>query len=137
VDSVQAPQPVNVEIEYELAKSIKGLRLGIYLQTMRGEVVFTSFDTDEPKQYEKYATRPAGQYVSRTTIPGNTLNEGQYVLGVNASSFRVKRYFQDERALAFVVDAMGAPGMQWPEPRQGLVRPKLDWTIEQVEAVIA
>jgi hypothetical protein len=32
---------------------------------------------------------------------------------------------------------MGAPGMQWPEPRQGLVRPALVWRIEQVEAVKA
>ncbi len=89
------------------------------------------------EQYERYATRPAGHYVSRAEIPANTLNEGQYVLGLNASSFRVRRYFQDERALAFIVDTMGAPGMQWPEPRQGLVRPKLDWTIEQVEAIEA
>jgi lipopolysaccharide transport system ATP-binding protein len=65
------------------------------------------------------------------------LNEGQYVLGLNASSFRVKRFFHEERALAFVVDAMGAPGMQWPEPRQGLVRPALDWRIEQLEKVKA
>lgn len=129
-ETVQSPQPVDIEVEYELSQPIQGLRLGIYLQTMRGEVVFTSFDTDDPKDYEKYATRPAGHYVSRVTIPADTLNEGQYVLGLNASAFRVRRYFQDERALAFIVDAMGAPGMQWPEPRQGLVRPKLDWTIE-------
>jgi hypothetical protein len=30
---------------------------------------------------------------------------------------------------------MGAPGMQWPEPRQGFIRPQLDWRIEQLEAV--
>ncbi len=133
-ETVQSPQPVEVEVEYELSQPIQGLRLGVYLQTMRGEVVFTSFDTDDPKDYEKYATRPAGHYVSRVTIPADTLNEGQYVLGLNASSFRVRRYFQDERALAFIVDALGAPGMQWPEPRQGLVRPKLNWTIEHAGA---
>jgi lipopolysaccharide transport system ATP-binding protein len=97
--------------------------------------VLTSFDTDEPSQYERFATRPAGHYVSRAEFPANMLNEGQYVLGLNASSFRVRRYFQEERALAFSVDAMGAPGMQWPEPRQGFIRPQLDWRIEQVEAV--
>ncbi|MCW5875569.1 MAG: ABC transporter ATP-binding protein [Anaerolineales bacterium] len=130
VDTVQSPQPVEIEVEYELSQPVQGLRLGIYLQTMRGEVVFTSFDTDDPQQYEKYATRPAGHYFSRVTIPADTLNEGQYMLGLNASSFRVRRYFHDERALAFMVDGMGAPGTQWPEPRQGLVRPKLDWVIE-------
>jgi lipopolysaccharide transport system ATP-binding protein len=107
------------------------------MQTIRGEIVFTSFDTDEPKQYDKYATRPAGRYLSRSLLPAHFLNEGQYVLGINASSFRVRRYFQEERALAFTVDAMGAPGMQWPEPRQGLVRPLLEWKIEAIDAVKA
>ena len=75
-------------------------------------------------------TRPAGRYISRCTIPADFLNEGRFVIGVNASSYRVRRYFQDEKALTFTVDAIGAPGMQWPEPRMGAVRPRLDWQIE-------
>lgn len=133
LETTQSRQPLEVEIEYELEQPIQGLRVGLYLQSIRGEVILTSFDTDEAAQYEKYAIRPAGRYVSRAVIPANFLNEGQYLLGVNASSFRVRRYFSDERALAFMVDAMGAPGMQWPEPRQGFVRPQLDWRIEQLE----
>lgn len=136
-DSVQSRQSLQIEIEYELEQPIQGLRVGVYLQTIRGETIFTSFDTDEPKQYNKFATRAAGHYLSRAILPANFLNEGQYVLGINASSFRVRRYFQEERALAFMVDAMGAPGMQWPEPRQGLVRPLLEWEIEQIEVVKA
>ncbi len=132
-DSVQSRQPLEIEIEYELDKPIQGLRVGIYLQTIRGETIFTSFDTDEPKQYDKFAVRPEGHYLSRTELPAHFLNEGQYVLGINASSFRIRRYFQEERALAFMVDAMGAPGMQWPEPRQGIVRPMLEWKIEKIE----
>lgn len=135
VEAVQSRQPLEIEVEYELVKPIKGLRVGVYLQTVRGETVFTSFDTDELEQYDKYAIRSAGHYISRTQLPAHFLNEGQYVLGINASSFRVRRYFQEERALAFTVDAIGAPGMQWPEPRQGPVRPMLAWVIEQIEAV--
>ena len=74
--------------------------------------------------------RPAGHYLSRCTIPADFLNEGRFVIGVNASSYRVRRYFQDEKALTFTVDAIGAPGMQWPEPRMGAIRPRLDWQIE-------
>lgn len=133
VETVIARQPLEIEIEYELSAPLQGLRVGVYMQTIRGEVVFTSFDTDEPRQYDKYATRAAGHYLSRAELPANFLNEGQYILGLNASSFNVRRFFQDERALAFSVDAMGAPGMQWPEQRQGLVRPLLDWRIELLE----
>jgi lipopolysaccharide transport system ATP-binding protein len=96
-------------------------------------MVFTSFDTDTPKLYDQYGTREAGTYLSRVVLPADLLNEGRYVVGVNASVFRVKRYFQDESALAFNVDASGAPGTQWPEVRQGSIRPRLDWNISRTD----
>lgn len=132
VDTLRSTEPIRVEIEYRLDQPITGLRVGIYLLTMRGEYVFTSFDLDDPEQFDQLGIRQAGHYISRCTIPANTLNEGRYVLAVNASAFRVKRYFWDDRALAFTVDATGAPGKQWPEPRMGPVRPALDWKIERL-----
>jgi len=123
---------LTLEMEYQLTAPITGLRVGIYLSTVRGEYVFTSFDVDDADRYEKHSTRRAGHYVSRCRLPGDILNEGRYILGVNASSFGVKRYFMDENALAFTVDPVGAPGIQWSEPRQGPLRPRLDWVIEEV-----
>lgn len=130
-DTVRSTEPLQVAIEYALEGPITGLRVGIYLMTMHGEYVFTSFDTDDPEQYERFSVRPAGRYTSACTLPANFLNEGRYVLGMNASSFRVRRYFQDEHALAFTVDAAGAPGTHWPEARLGPVRPHLSWRIER------
>jgi lipopolysaccharide transport system ATP-binding protein len=132
VDTIRSTEPFTLEVEYRLDEPISGLRVGIYLLTMRGEYVLTSFDTDDPEQFERLSTRPAGHYISRCTIPANTLNEGRYVLAVNASAYRIKRYFWDDHALAFTVDATGAPGKQWPEPRMGPIRPALDWSIETV-----
>ncbi|MBN2500663.1 MAG: ABC transporter ATP-binding protein [Anaerolineales bacterium] len=132
-DTMRSTEPITIEVEYDLDQPLQGLRVGVYLMTMRGEFVFTAFDTDSPEQYERFGTRPAGHYVSRCQVPPDFLNGGQYVLGMNASSFRVRRYFHDEQALAFTVDAMGAPGMQWTETRLGLVRPDLGWKIETVE----
>ncbi len=131
VDTVRSVEPIDIEIEYRLDAPITGLRVGMYLMTTHGEYIFTSFDTDDPRQFEHYRVRPAGHYISRCSIPADLLNEGRYVLGVNASSYRIRRYFQDEQALTFTVDATGAPGMQWPEPRLGPVRPRLDWQIEE------
>jgi lipopolysaccharide transport system ATP-binding protein len=130
VDTVRSVEPCTVELEYELQAPVTGLRIGIYLLSTRGEYIFTSFDTDEADRFEEMGTRPAGRYLSRCVIPADFLNEGRFVIGVNASSYRVRRYFQDEKALTFTVDAIGAPGMQWPEPRMGAVRPRLDWQIE-------
>jgi lipopolysaccharide transport system ATP-binding protein len=132
-DSVRSTEPVTLEIEYKLASAISGLRVGIYLMSARGEYIFTSFDTDQPALYEKYAVRAAGHYTSQCIIPADYLNEGRFIIGFNASSFRVRRYFQDEQALTFTVDAAGAPGTQWPEPRLGPNRPRLDWKIEAVQ----
>ncbi len=129
-DTVRSVENCSVEVEYELQAPITGLRIGVYLLSTRGEYIFTSFDTDEADRFEEMGTRPAGRYISRCAIPADFLNEGRFVIGVNASSYRVRRYFQDEKALTFTVDAIGAPGMQWPEPRMGAVRPRLDWQIE-------
>ncbi len=115
-----------------LGEPRRGLRVGIYLLTMRGEYVFTSFDTDDPAAYERWSERPAGHYVSRARIPGRLLNEGRYVLAVNASTFGHRTYFHEENALSFLVDATGAVGFQWPERRLGIIRPLLAWDIERV-----
>jgi len=119
-----------LEISYELTEDIKGLRVGMYLLSTRGEYIYTSFDTDDAGLYDQMLIRPRGKYISRCTIPADSLNEGRFVIGMNASSYRIKSYFHDEQALIFNVDASGAPGMQWVENRMGPMRPRLAWKIE-------
>jgi lipopolysaccharide transport system ATP-binding protein len=128
---VMASAPFQVAFEYELAQDITGLRVGLYLFTSRGEAVFTSFDTDDPKAFDEHGVRRAGRYVSRCTIPADILNEGRFVLGVNASSFRIRSYFTDENALSFNVDGTGSPGSHWAERRRGPLRPALQWEIAE------
>jgi lipopolysaccharide transport system ATP-binding protein len=132
VDTLRSTEPVTIEIEYELDAPITGLRVGLYLLSMRGEYIMTSFDTDDPTEFDRVSVRKEGRYISRCTLPADMLNEGRFMIAVNASTFRVKRYFQDEQALTFNIDAAGAPGMHWPEPRMGPIRPRLTWNIEAV-----
>jgi lipopolysaccharide transport system ATP-binding protein len=131
-EMLRSTEPATIEVEYQLKKAVQGLRVGIYLVTTRGEFILTSFDTDEPHRYEKHTIRIAGHYTSSCVIPKDFLNEGRFVVGVNASSYKIKRYFQDEQALVFNVNATNAPGMQWPENRLGPIRPRLEWRIEEV-----
>ncbi|HMV29068.1 MAG TPA: ABC transporter ATP-binding protein [Anaerolineales bacterium] len=133
VDTIRSTEKVTVEFEYKLSSPVTGLRVGLYISTMRGEYVFTSFDTDTPELYEKFDSRNAGHYISRAELPADIFNEGRYMVGVNASSFGVRRYFMDENALAFNVDISGAPGTQWGEPRVGPIRPRLNWKIEKID----
>jgi lipopolysaccharide transport system ATP-binding protein len=130
VEMVRSVEPFAVEMEYYLDAPLTGLRVGLYLNSTRGDQILTTFDTDDGSRYEKYTSRPAGHYFSRCEFPKDMLNDGRYVLGVNASSYRIRRYFMDEKALAFNVDTSGAPGKQWSEPRPGALRPRLQWKIE-------
>ncbi len=126
-----ATEPVTVEFEYQLLEDLTGLRVGLYLATSRGEPIFTSFDTDDPAAFRDHTLRRQGRYRSRCQIPGKWLNEGRYVVGVNASSFRIRSYFTDEHALTFSIDGTGAPGSHWPERRSGPLRPALEWEITE------
>ncbi|MCL4559653.1 MAG: ABC transporter ATP-binding protein [Chloroflexi bacterium] len=132
VDTIRSVEPASIEIEYCLDAPLTGLRVGFHLINSRGEHAFTSFDVDDPSQFEQMGMRPAGRYVSRCSLPVDFLNEGRFIVWMNASSYRIRRYFQDEQALTFTVDATGAPGMHWPEPRLGPVRPRLEWKVEAV-----
>ncbi|HLB63423.1 MAG TPA: ABC transporter ATP-binding protein [Anaerolineales bacterium] len=128
---VASAAPCAVEFEYALEADVTGLRVGLYLMTSQGEPLFASFDTDDRKAFERHTVRRAGRYLSCCQIPANLLNEGRFVLGVNASSYRIRSYFTEEHALTFTVDGTGAPGSQWPEPRVGPLRPALEWTITE------
>jgi len=133
VDRVTSTEMFQVEFEYELLQNITGLRVGIYLYSSRGETVLTSFDTDDPMRFEQLVERAAGRHISRCRFPGNFLNGGTFVLGVNASAFQIRSFFTDEHALTFIVDPTGAPGTHWAEPRRGPVRPALEWEVTEVE----
>ena len=61
-----------VEIEYDLAQPITGLRVGIYLH-QRGEYVFTSFDTDEPEKFEHLCLPPGWSLYQPLHHPGGYL----------------------------------------------------------------
>jgi len=131
-DHLLSVDPVTIEVEYQLEADITGLRIGIYLMTSRGEYIFTSFDTDDPEAFQARSSRKSGRYISRCTIPADTFNEGRFVIGINASSYMVKRFFGDERAMNFSINTTGAPGMHWVEIRHGPIRPRLDWRIEEI-----
>jgi len=131
VNTIRSTEDMTIELEYQLDEPVTGLRVGFYLMSARGEFIFTTFDTDEPQMYDRFSVREPGLYYSRCKIPADTFNEGRFVVGINASTYRIRRYFQDERAITFNIDPAGAPGMQWPEQRLGPTRPRLNWEIEK------
>jgi lipopolysaccharide transport system ATP-binding protein len=133
VDVVRSVESFFVEVEYHLTAATSGLRVGIRLQSIHGELILFSFDMDDLGLFESSSLRRPGHYLTRCEIPGDLLNEGRFVMGLSASAYRMKPYVEEEHVLTFTVDGAGAPGGQWAEHRAGLLRPRLKWQIEAIE----
>ncbi len=133
VGAVKPSETFEVEFEYELRKSVQpGFRAGIYLSTAQGELIFTSWDSDNNRERWNNS-REAGHYVSRCRVPANLLNEGDFLLGINAGVFNVKSFITDEYCLLLrVVPTDEAVGGHWVEKRAGFIRPKLEWELKKI-----
>ncbi len=100
----------------------------------RGECVFVSSSTN----YVTAGTEP-GTFEAECIVPGHLLNDGVYFVGVALTfthqSVHVSFYERD--ALSFVIrdpidETLNAGRSGYSGPMPGVVRPQLDWTIQQV-----
>jgi lipopolysaccharide transport system ATP-binding protein len=130
-DSVRSVEPMTVEFEYQIDSPIPGYALASISPPCAENSSSLHSTRMSPSNTRDIPIAKPGLY-QPLHDPADMLNEGRFVIGVNASSFKVRRYFQEESAVIFTVNPAGAPGMQWAEQRQGVVRPRLNWTIEEV-----
>lgn len=133
-DQLTNSEPFWIEIDYEVTEAERDLRVGIILSGGDGVLLFISFDADDPAQYAQ--RRPAGKYRSQCRIPEHWVNEGCFIVGINAGIFNVGRLFQDEHALMFNVTKTGGAGSHWAEASGGYLRPSLEWRIECLEQYV-
>lgn len=117
-----------IEIEYEVLQDIPFFTHGINLHNSSGTHIFSSHDSNS---YQKGKTVQRGVYLTKVWIPGNLLQEGDYLL-----SFAAMRYnpftvlFHEKDLLRLqVVDTMNQSArpedckLEFP----GVIRPKLFW----------
>ena len=122
-------EPVTVEVEYEILRYAEGLRIGVSLVTSEGSVLLSSKDLDElPEDY----ARQVGRYVSRCVLPPDFLNSGRFFVTVGSDFPMVQSHFRVDRALSFTVEPIGGVGMHIPDSRQGVLRMRLPWEVEQL-----
>jgi len=120
--SVDANEPLDIEIRYTLKKDLAPFRIKLRLTSLEG-IAFHSDDTTGNIPRE---SRHAGAYISSCRIPPNLLNAKRYslVIGADQPSIRILVPFFSALALD-VVDTSGQSryDRNWP----GAVRPLLDW----------
>ncbi len=124
VDAVRSTEPHHGRSGVRPGCADHGLRVGLYLTTARANTsgLRSIPMTRRSSKLIRYA-RPGGRSAA-CTIPPDFLNEGRYILGVNASAYRVRRYFQEEQALSSpwtrrmrrLAMAGAAPGPGAPAP---------------------
>jgi lipopolysaccharide transport system ATP-binding protein len=115
------------EIAYELYRAIKGVNVVYQVLNSRGEVVWSTFDTDR-NGYSDQSLREPGRYVSSCRVPGFLLRPGRYTLSIGAATAE-RRLEVHDNLLSFDVSAVG---FHFNENRQGAITPLLDWKVTRL-----
>jgi len=123
-------RPFKVEIAYELTNPIKSLSLICRVTDAKGNIIWTSWDTDTTDWMNR--VREAGQYVSVCEVPARCLRPGRYLL-TTAAYIMNKRFICDHQdVLAFDVSDVGYP---LAASRVGMITPLLEWKVKRNGAI--
>jgi lipopolysaccharide transport system ATP-binding protein len=133
-DRFDIGRPIRLAIEYTVVRPLANLRLSIQVLNEDGVVVFTSADQNCSAFSE--VPRSVGCYVSYCTIPGHFLNSGSYLVSAGADVPFVEVIFFEEMTIGFQVEPGGISD-RFAETWPGMVRPALEWSLEQAEATPA
>jgi lipopolysaccharide transport system ATP-binding protein len=119
--------PIDVTMEFDLARTDPALTAGFDLATVDGVTVFRSYQTDM-SEHEVPALTP-GRNALRCTIPPGLLNAGRYVLNLRVSLHALKWIVHSDAVLYFdiVADHGESLFLNNPDGRPGVVAPMLPW----------
>jgi lipopolysaccharide transport system ATP-binding protein len=121
---VETAKSFFAEIRYRVYRTLPYCRVGLILGMPDGGVIFETYDSDQPR----YAgPRAPGEYVSRCTIPPDLLRPGQCVISINVGMPGLKNLVFVDGALTVDVEDTTLSGATAGDPRDGLIRPILEW----------
>jgi lipopolysaccharide transport system ATP-binding protein len=121
--SVDIHNKIGVEYIYEV--KIEGISRipNIHVFTSKGDIVFVSGETDQPKFKNK------GVFITILWIPENLLNVETYIIGIALSTMSpVKVHFFVQNAIIFdVVEDLNNRNNDMNQAIPGIIRPLLNW----------
>lgn len=103
------------------------LNLSLHLYTFTGECIFNVGTASQ--QFSK------GLVTGTCSIPGNFLNDGSYVLSMMIVKDTSSVVYNMEEAISFEIQDY-RENVSWYGKWPGYIRPQLDFSIQQTEAVI-
>jgi lipopolysaccharide transport system ATP-binding protein len=123
-------EEISVEINYEVLKYDRLLRIWIRLSTPEGTDVFAAHNGDI---WGNLDARPKGIYKSRCIIPGNLLNTGKYIVNVAVGTSAGVGIPSGPVLSIEVTDTDKSAHYNYTSSYfSGVVRPKLDWEISKI-----
>jgi lipopolysaccharide transport system ATP-binding protein len=126
--NLEVARPFTIEVDYEITKRIRDMRLVVRILTSDGVTVVASPDAGDTLNWHGRDREP-GSYRARCMLPEWLLNEGSYLLTVAADIPFVQVLRLEDAALSFSIEqTAGVEGLRWP----GVVRPTLEWHCERL-----
>jgi lipopolysaccharide transport system ATP-binding protein len=125
----EADKPMKIELHYDVLQRLRGARNSLTLLTQEGEVAFCA--TDHLFQPE---VQMPGSYRAVCQIPGGLLNRRNYIVSLQCD-IPGERYVMPIREyLSFTVSGAGNQSSNFPESWPGILCPKVEWKVEQLQA---
>lgn len=126
VSNLDCRKSFSIVIEYEVLRTLKGLRIGFFLQSFEGIPICGSND---PDAWSEWIRKP-GYYTSQCIFPGWILNRGQYTVCFGSDMYPYARSLvSTPYCLSFMIEDMQGHGSQ-KEKLPGIIRPQLAWSIK-------
>jgi lipopolysaccharide transport system ATP-binding protein len=119
-------QDIKIEINFQVKKSIMGLRVGYDLISSEGITIFRTFFDD---QYKELKAINPGRYSATCLIPANILNQGTYYITLRASVHGIVKICVLEHLLNFSVINLSGSNAVYGGHRPGLLNMNLHWNL--------
>lgn len=122
---------IRVAIDFEIHKVVEQFRIGFYIKSLVGDIVFRSLLADWNPKYERLQP---GRYRIQNEIPKKLLSAGSYVLELHASRFGLRDYgIGDQLQTKFSITAPENYNQaHLGEEPFGVIVPQADWEISHV-----
>ncbi len=117
-------EPVVVEVEYQLDRPLRGLRLRVWVTTPDEVPIFVVTDHTRRGPVEG-----PGRFFSRCTLPGGLFNTRAYRVEIDAAIPGVEELLGRTSCVELVVSGAGNQDAITPGPWPGLVSPAVTWDL--------
>ncbi|MDJ1502658.1 ABC transporter ATP-binding protein [Xanthocytophaga agilis] len=124
IEKIDVRTPLHISIKFEILQSDIYINLSSHLYTIEGETIFAV--ASDSQNLEK------GFYEAILTIPGNLLNDGNYMLDLMVVKDKSVVVYHLKEGLKFEVHDYREETF-WHQKWPGIIRPSLPFTIQYLQ----